>query len=525
MLEHSQFLAQLVAQGVVSPFVLDELKQKASQEKHSLVAILLEQPLIDTTQIAKILAQSFAYEYLDLDHLPNSAVELSLLSEKMIREQQLLPLRVENHCLQLAIADPTKTDVLAEIQFRTHWQINIIIVDVIKLTRRIAQLLHLQEKEQLHDEAPIVGYVEKLLFDAANKKASDIHLEPYADYLRVRWRIDGLLYEMAQLPLNLAPKLMAHVKVLAQLDIAEKRLPQDGRFLFRAGNHKTIDCRLSVCPTVHGEKIVIRLLNAAQKELVIDRLGMTALQQELFLQAISRAQGMILVTGPTGSGKTVTLYTALSLLNQTGVNISTVEDPVEIQLSGINQVAIQPKIGLDFAQVLRAFLRQDPDVMMIGEMRDEQTADIAVKAAQTGHLVLSTLHTNSCVETIVRLQQLNIAPYQIASALHLIIAQRLVRCLCAHCKTPDLYKPAAIQTTIYRAVGCSQCQEGYVGRTAIYEMLPINETLAQMIVNRCEVFELLAQAKKQGLQTLAELAMEKVCAGVTSLAEMERVIV
>ncbi len=358
-----------------------------------------------------------------------------------------------------------------------------------------------------------------------NKKASDIHLEPYANYLRVRWRIDGILYEMAQLPMNLAPKLMAHVKVLAQLDIAEKRLPQDGRFLFHAGNNKAIDCRLSVCPTIHGEKIVIRLLNAAQKELVIDKLGMTAKQQELFLHAISRAQGMILVTGPTGSGKTVTLYTALSLLNQTGINISAVEDPVEIQLSGVNQVAIQPKIGLDFAHVLRAFLRQDPDVIMVGEMRDEQTAEIAVKAAQTGHLVLSTLHTNSCVETLVRLQQLNIAPYQIASALHLIIAQRLVRCLCPHCKTEDPYKPREINAVVYRAVGCGQCQEGYLGRTAIYEMFPVDEILARMIADRCDVFQLLNEAKKQGLQTLVEQAMEKVCAGVTSLAEIERVIV
>jgi type IV pilus assembly protein PilB len=471
---------------------------------------------------AKALAESLLLEFIDLDLVADEVFLLQALPEKVMHDYQLLPLQLDHENVIIVVADLSQPEIFNDIASYFPQTIIYKIAEAEKLAKRIASLLHHRVREHLTDDAPIVDYVEKLLSDAVNKNASDIHLESYQDQLRVRLRIDGVLYETAKLSAQLAPRLIAHLKVLAQLDITERRLPQDGRLQIPMSKQQVVDCRLSTCPVVHGEKLVLRLLNISQINLAIEALGLTDSAQVLFLKAIQKPQGLILVTGPTGSGKTVTLYTALKILNQPSVNICSVEDPVEIELFGINQVPINYQIELSFAKVLRAFLRQDPDIIMVGEMRDAETAEIALKAAQTGHLVLSTLHTNSAAESLTRLAHMGMPAYHLAASVSLIIAQRLIRCLCGFCKVIDEVDQG-LNFMSYRAVGCAKCQQGFHGRTAIYEFLPISKTMAEIIVQHADPLTIGKQARAEGMQTLFENGLSKVQQGITSYAELLRV--
>jgi len=436
-------------------------------------------------------------QYAELDDIPDSQILLSVLPERIMQEYHVLIVGMDAQKAKMACADASNYEMLQEIQFRLNRRLEIYLVDKFKLAQRIAKLLHLQAQDQVADDASMVSYVEKLFLDAINKKSSDIHIETEEKKLRIRFRIDGILYEIAQLSEQLAPRLIAHLKVLAQLDMTERRLPQDGRLRILFSGNQHIDCRISTCPTVHGEKIVLRLLNNSHVDLTIDSLGFSHHQKEIVLEHLYKSQGMIIVTGPTGSGKTITLYTLLNLLNKSELNILSVEDPVEIDLPCINQVAVNPKIDLTFATVLRAFLRQDPDIIMVGEVRDAETADIAIKAAQTGHLVLSTLHTNSAAETLTRLLHMGIPAYHIISSVKLIIAQRLVRV---------------------------KSQQGFSGRTGIYEVLPMTDEIREALLSSPDALTLEKLAKQQGMMTLYEHGLEKIQAGVTSMNEVLSVV-
>jgi type IV pilus assembly protein PilB len=471
---------------------------------------------------AKALADSLLLEFIDLDAFADNDFLLQALPENVMRDYQLLPLQLDHDKVIIAVANLSQSEKFNDIASYFSQSIIYKIVEADKLAKRIASLLHHRVQEHLTEDAPIVDYVEKLLADAVNKNASDVHLESYQDQLRIRLRIDGVLYETAKLSAQLAPRLIAHLKILAQLDITERRLPQDGRLQIPMPKQQVVDCRLSTCPVVQGEKLVLRILNLSQLNLTIEALGLAENIQTLFLRTIQKPQGLILVTGPTGSGKTVTLYTALKILNQPSVNICSVEDPVEIELIGINQVQINYQIELSFASVLRAFLRQDPDIIMVGEMRDAETAEIAIKAAQTGHLVLSTLHTNSAAESLTRLAHMGMPAYHLAASISLIIAQRLVRRLCEYCKAIDEVDHG-LNFTSYCAVGCAKCQQGFYGRTAIYEFLPISKSMAEIIVQHADSLTIEKQARVEGMQTLFENGLLKVQQGITSYAELLRV--
>jgi type IV pilus assembly protein PilB len=368
------------------------------------------------------------------------------------------------------------------------------------------------------EDSPVVNLVSQILDDALQNRASDVHFEPFEQDYRVRYRLDGLLKEIVRPPFKLANRISTRIKVLANLDITERRKPQDGRFQLDLASNSKIDCRVSTCPTIHGEKIVIRLLDTRFTRLDIEAFGLNNLQKELFLQSLSKPQGLILVTGPTGSGKTHTLYTALSLLNREEKNISSIEDPVEIKLSGINQVAINFKAGLTFSTILRALLRQDPDIIMVGEIRDFETAELAIKAAQTGHLVLSTLHTNSAVETLTRLRNLGIPSYNLASSLSLLVAQRLARKLCEHCKIPS-------NGSSYKAQGCALCNGGYQGRLGLFEIMPLSKNTEQLIMGEADSLEILRHSQQEGMLTLYQSALEKIEQGLTSYEEVQRIVV
>ncbi|MDX2164974.1 MAG: ATPase, T2SS/T4P/T4SS family [Gammaproteobacteria bacterium] len=433
----------------------------------------------------------------DLDDVPDSQILLTVLPERIMQDYQVLVLGMDAQKAKIACADASNYENLHEIQFRLNRRLELHLVDKFKLAQRIAKLLHRQAQDYVADDASIVTYVEKLFMDAISKKSSDIHIETEENKLRIRFRIDGILYETAQLSEQLAPRLIAHLKVLAQLDMTERRLPQDGRLRIIFSDTQYVDCRISTCPTVHGEKIVLRLLNNSHVDLTIDSLGLSDIQKQIILGHAHKSQGMIIVTGPTGSGKTITLYTLLNLLNKPESNILSVEDPVEMDLPGINQVAVNSKIELTFATVLRAFLRQDPDIIMVGEMRDTETADIAIKAAQTGHLVLSTLHTNSAAETLTRLLHMGIPAYHIISSVKLIIAQRLVRV---------------------------KCQDGFSGRTGIYEVLVMTDAIREILLHSPDSITLEKLAKQQGMMTLYEHGLEKVRDSITTMSEVVRVV-
>lgn len=558
---------RLVIDQLVSPAGASEIAEVARTQSKTLIQELLDGNHVDSHILARIVSEEYGVPLFNLDGMVQEQLPTDLLPQSLIRKHRALPLFRRGNRLFIAIADPTNKPALDEFKFATgiatdtvvveHKQLNHLIDEVIArqdevFDGNIADFasaedyipdLEVEEEDeetdftQLADDAPVVKFVNKVLFDAIKQGASDIHFEPYEREYRVRVRADGVLQEVVRPPKGLSPRLAARLKVMARLDISERRAPQDGRIQLKLSKNRSIDFRVSTLPTLFGEKIVLRILDPGSARMGIDALGYDPEQKALYLEALSRPQGLILVTGPTGSGKTVSLYTGLDILNEPERNISTAEDPVEINMEGINQVHVNPKVGLDFAQVLRSFLRQDPDVLMVGEIRDLETAEIAIKAAQTGHLVLSTVHTNSAPETINRLLNMGVPSYNIASSLTLIIAQRLARRLCRYCAEPETNVPEAAlkelgftdellkSATIMKPVGCKQCRKGYSGRVGIYEVVKINKKLSGAILNGANVHELEAAAQDEGFDNLRTSALKKCAQGIISLEEVNRVTV
>jgi type IV pilus assembly protein PilB len=534
--------------------------QQAYANKSSYIDYLIKQRLLDEHQAAKTTSDYFGLPLCDISSFNLDSVPNEYLSIQIVRRRQALPLFAKGGLLYFAIIDPT-VEAIHEIRFLTGFDTRLFIVEASKLTHVIDTILNtlllsemsegaeesqhnvvvdMYKEEELDlaaynlESAPVISYVNRVLLDAIDKKASDIHFEHYEGAYRIRFRQHGVLYPVTSPPLRLANYILARIKIMSDLDITEHRLPQDGRFKLIPSKKRAIDFRVSVCPTLFGEKVVLRILDPSSTLQSVEQLGMEASQQENLLTALHHSQGLILVTGPTGSGKTVTLYTSLNFLNSPEKNISTVEDPVEIPLQGINQVPINLKTGLNFSTVLRSFLRQDPDIIMVGEIRDLETAEIAVKAAQTGHLVLSTLHTNSAPETVTRLMNMGIEAYNLASSLKIVIAQRLVRTLCEFCKEKeDIPKDILIKEgfnpneigklKLYKSVGCDKCIFGFKGRVGIFEVLPISKDMELLIMRGANALEIINQAKEEGVANLRESGLQKVKDGITSLAELNRV--
>lgn len=557
-----------LARRFVDDGLLDEETAKdafiqASQNRIPLITYLTQNQLADSSKLAFSAAMEFGVSVLDLDSFLPEMMPEKVVDEKLVRKHNALPLYKRGNRLFIAVSDPTNIQALDEIKFNTGLSTDAILVDDSKLRAAIDKYLESQDTTMGDlddtalegveteggegedddgavsatdvDDAPIVKYVNKMLLDAIRGGASDIHFEPYEKIYRVRYRTDGILKEVSRPSIKLAPKISARVKIMAQLDISERRVPQDGRIKMKLSKTKAIDFRVNTLPTLWGEKIVLRILDPSQAKLGIDVLGYEEDQKKLYMDALAQPQGMILVTGPTGSGKTVSLYTGLNILNTPGINISTAEDPAEINLEGINQVNVNNRVGLGFAEALRAFLRQDPDVIMVGEIRDLETANIAIKAAQTGHLVLSTLHTNSAAETLTRMMNMGVPAFNIATSVSLIIAQRLGRRLCSSCKQPaDVPKDVLLKEgftqeqidtgfTLYRPKGCDKCNGGYKGRVGIYEVVKITDELANMIMEEASSIKIAKQAQAEGFRNLRQSALLKVIEGVTSLEEANRV--
>ena len=560
---------RLVAEQMLGEVEARRALQDASAARVPLARHLVQNALVDARRVMHALSIEFGVPVLDLNALDLSQVPVKLVSEDLLRRHRVLPLFKRGNRLTLGTGDPANSQALDEIKFHSNMIVEAVLVDDTLLEAAIDAALQsaattiggLDGDEDLDalsleneitspveeavagaagtDEAPIVKYVNKILLDAIRRGASDIHFEPYEKFYRVRYRIDGVLRTVSNPPVALSPRISARLKVMAQLDIAERRVPQDGRMKLNLGKGKSMDFRVSSLPILAGEKIVLRILDGGAAKLGIDKLGYEEDQKNLFLNAIHKPYGMVLVTGPTGSGKTVSLYTALNILNTEGRNISTAEDPVEIRVAGINQVQMNEKQGMTFAKALRSFLRQDPDVIMVGEIRDTETAEIGIKAAQTGHLVLSTLHTNDAPLTIARLMNMGIAPYNITSAVLLVIAQRLARRL-HDCKKPMApLPPGALKAegftdaqiadieagriTLYDAVGCPQCNEGYKGRSGIYQVMPMTEEIQRIVLEGGNALQIATAAKTSGVRDLRESALLKVLNGTTSLAEINRV--
>lgn len=527
----------------------------------SMPEALLSSGLFTSSELAEHLSSLFGLNQPELSQYEYASLCQQLGLRELITRHNALPLHRTPSTLLLAVADPTNQQAEDDFRFATGLQVELVLADFRQLSAAIRRLYGRaigQERSQLkeinqeelaslvdvgadeidniedlsQDESPVSRYINQILLDAVRKGASDIHFEPYEKMYRVRLRCDGILIETQQPPNHLSRRLSARIKILSKLDIAERRLPQDGRIKLKLNQDTAIDMRVSTLPTLFGEKIVLRLLDSSSASLDIDKLGYSEQQKQLYLEALRRPQGMILMTGPTGSGKTVSLYTGLNILNKPEINISTAEDPVEINLSGINQVQVQPKIGFGFAEALRSFLRQDPDVVMVGEIRDLDTAKIAIKASQTGHLVLSTLHTNSAAETIIRLSNMGVESFNLASSLSLIIAQRLARKLCPYCKQPQEHtvqlQHLGIQTTdnIFKANpdGCNECTHGYSGRTGIYEVMRFDESLSEALIKGASVHELEKLAIANGMSTLQMSGIEKLKQGITSFSELQRVL-
>jgi type IV pilus assembly protein PilB len=525
---------------------------------------LIENDIISSSQLAEICEQEYGIPLLDLDAFELTEIPPKYLNAKLIEKHHALPIYTQANTLFIAVSDPTNITALEDFGFTYSLHTEALLVDERKLQYAIHRLVdptdddfaksmgedgigdievgdvddaRLQETAESNsdDDAPIVKYINKVLLDAVRKGASDLHFEPYEKKYRIRFRVDGILYEVATPPVNLSSRFSARLKVMARLDIAERRLPQDGRIKLKLARNRSIDLRVSTLPTMWGEKVVLRILDSSAASLNIEMLGFDDRQKQLYLTTLAKPQGMILVTGPTGSGKTVSLYTGLNILNTSECNISTAEDPIEINLTGINQVQINPKAGLTFAGALRSFLRQDPDVVMVGEIRDLETAEIAIKAAQTGHLVLSTLHTNSSAETLTRLLNMGVPAFNVASSVTLIMAQRLARRLCPHCKQPHKIPDSELLEmgymldevnsgiTLYKPVGCSECSNGYKGRVGIYEMMPMSENIANLIMEGGNSLQIAQMAINEGMMTLYRSGLEKARIGLTSLAEVNRV--
>jgi len=561
-------LAQrLVQDGFLDEQSMQDAIAKSKEKRLSLVTHLVAANLATARDIAISASNEFGVPLLDLDAVVPDMDAVKSVSEKLMQKHRVLPLMKRGKRLFLAVADPTNLHALDEIRFQTSMSIEFVVVEDDKLQAAVGKAIDQAESsmpsltdddfdlENLEvsggdddanadalarddvEDAPIVRFVNKILLDAIKKGASDIHFEPYEKLFRIRTRLDGVLKEVALPPVQLAVKIVARLKVMARLDIAERRVPQDGRIKMRLSKNRAIDFRVSTCPTLFGEKVVTRILDPSSAMLGIDALGYESAQRETYLRYLAKPQGMILVTGPTGSGKTVSLYTGLNILNTEDCNISTAEDPAEINLPGINQVNVNPKVGLTFAAALRAFLRQDPDVIMVGEIRDLETAEIALKAAQTGHLVLSTLHTNDAPQTLTRLVDMGVKPYAIATSVSLIIAQRLSRKLCSNCKQPidipaealkkEGFADADIEAGIrvYRAVGCSQCTDGYKGRVGIYQVMPVTEAIGRIIMEGGGAMDINDQAVKDGIWNLRRSGLQKVMDGITSLEEVNNVTI
>ena len=553
---------QLVLDNLLSEDDVIEHQDKAASSKVPFVTYLVSNNLLDSYTLAACSSREFGVPLFDLNAMDIEAAPVKLVKEKLIRKHHVLPLYKRGNRLFVALSDPTNLQALDEIKFHTGLNTEAIIVEENKLTLTIEKALEAAdtsmseifnddvdldnieisdgEKEDEPDadagidDTPIVRFVNKILLDAINKGASDIHLEPYEKNFRIRFRHDGMLSEVASPPTNLANRITSRLKVMSRMNIAEKRIPQDGRIVMQLSKNRSIDFRVNTLPTLHGEKIVLRILDPTSAQIGIEALGFEEDQKNHFIEAINKPYGMVLVTGPTGSGKTVSLYTGLNMLNSPEKNISTAEDPVEITVSGINQVNVNVKQGLTFAVALRAFLRQDPDIIMVGEIRDLETAEISVKAAQTGHMVLSTLHTNDAPQTLSRLAQMGVPAFNIASAVVLIMAQRLARRLCEHCKEPaNLPKEALLETgfleeelddlTVYHPVGCDKCNGGYKGRVGIYQVMPISEEMSRMIMENRTSIEIAEQSKKEGINDLRESGLNKIRAGITSIEEVDRV--
>ncbi|MGP4933687.1 type IV-A pilus assembly ATPase PilB [Pseudoalteromonas nigrifaciens] len=528
------------------------------QEFASTAELIAKCGKIDSKDLAAQCIDLFRVPFFDLKDFNTALISPELIKEKLIRKHHILPLVQKGRKVYIAASDPTDYGAFENFEFSTGLSCEVVVADYIQLDNKIEQLLDatgslnlsddefkefaeldadIQKdtpKDDDKDDAPIIVYINKILMDAIKKGASDLHFEPYEHKYRIRFRIDGILHEVASPPNTLATKLSARIKVMSRLDIAEKRKPQDGRIKLKITERKSIDFRVSTMPTLWGEKIVMRILDSSSAMLGIDVLGYEPEQKKLYMDALEQPQGMILVTGPTGSGKTVSLYTGLNILNQPERNISTAEDPVEINLEGVNQVQINIKADMTFANALRAFLRQDPDVVMVGEIRDLETAEISIKAAQTGHLVLSTLHTNSAPETITRLLNMGVPAYNVASSISLIIAQRLARRLCPKCKTPENLPSEELlrqgfsqqqisEMTLYAPKGCENCTDGYKGRVGIYEVMKITPEIAQIIMRGGNSLEIAEVSLKAGFNNLRLSGIRKAADGMTSLAEINRV--
>ena len=555
------FNRRLVEEGFISAENMQNAILNAKKANQDIVPFLIDQLKISSLDIAEKIAQEFGEPLFDLSTYDSAQIIREGIDEKLITKHRILPIFKRGNLLYVATSNPTNIDAMDAIRFNSKMNIEAIIVEHPKLQKLIEQNfaeadsfqfsdddidLNLEQEdlsnkddddnEQQQDEAPIVKYINKLLIDAIRMGASDLHFEPYEKMYRVRYRVDGVLRHIATPPLQLATRLASRLKVMSQMDISEKRLPQDGRIKLKISKSKAIDFRVNSLPTLFGEKLVLRILDPSSAMLGIDALGYEPAQKELFMQALDKPQGMLLITGPTGSGKTVSLYTGLNILNREDTNISTAEDPVEINLEGINQVNVNAKVGLTFSAALKSFLRQDPDIVMVGEIRDLETAEIAIKAAQTGHMVMSTLHTNSAPETLTRLRNMGVPSFNIATSVNLVIAQRLARRLCPQCKIPsDIPEPSLLEMGfqeddlkhpdfhVYQPVGCSECRDGYKGRVGIYEVMKVTPEISKIIMEDGNALEIAAASEKSGFNNLRRSGLMKVMQGVTSLQEVNRV--
>ena len=555
---------KLVQDGIIEATKAAEAQESANKKKVPFVSYLVENKLANAKKIAQSASEEYGVPLVDIDVIDIEPEVVKLVKEKLIRQHHTIPLYKRGNRLFVAVSDPTNLQALDEIKFHVGMTTEAVLACDDRLAVFIEKNLA-EEGESLSDlvggdsdlddvefvdeeaaaddsgsdaevdDTPVVRFVNKVLLDAINKGASDIHFEPYEKSYRVRFRTDGILAEVASPPLGMSMRLAARIKVMSRMDISERRIPQDGRIKLNLSKTRAIDFRVNTCPTLFGEKIVLRILDPSSAKMGIDALGFEPEQKKVLLENLHKPYGMFLVTGPTGSGKTVTLYTGVNILNQPEINISTAEDPVEINLAGVNQVNVNPKVGLDFGSALRAFLRQDPDVILVGEIRDLETAEIAIKAAQTGHMVLSTLHTNDAPQTLTRMVNMGIPPFNIASAVNLIIAQRLARRLCSHCKKPadvpnealleEGFTEAQVQKgiKIYAPVGCDQCSNGYKGRVGVYQVMPLSAQIGKLIMEGCTSLDVAEQAQKEGINDLRQSGLKKVLDGHTSLEEVNRV--
>jgi type IV pilus assembly protein PilB len=556
---------RLVNEGLVDAAVMQKALIESQREQSSLISYLVKNKIAKSAQVAWLMADEFGDPLFDLDALDFDLIPKEHIDEKIVKQYNALPIFKRGKRLFVAMGDPTRLDAIDAIRFNTGLNVETVVVEEDRLVKLIEKILEGSSNKMMEgldddlenlditggeedpnkkdsgtstsseDDAPIVKYINKILLDAIKMGASDLHFEPYEKAYRIRFRVDGVLREHTRPPVQLALKLAARLKVMSQMDISERRVPQDGRIKLKLSKTRAIDFRVNSLPTLFGEKLCLRILDPSSAMLGIDALGYEPDQKALFMAALEKPQGMLLITGPTGSGKTVSLYTGLNILNNEETNISTAEDPVEINLEGINQVNVNARVGLTFAAALKAFLRQDPEIIMLGEIRDLETAEIAVKAAQTGHMVLSTLHTNSAPETLTRLRNMGIPSFNIATSVNLVIAQRLGRRLCSACKKPmDVPKKSLIEMgfteedlatgfTVYQAVGCDQCRDGYKGRVGIYEVMKITPKLAKLIMEDGNSIQIADLSRSEGFPDLRRSGLVKVMAGITTLQEMDRI--